>query len=119
VQRPDYPQVALQELARNALIHRNYEQSTTPVRVNWYADRVEIVSPGGPYGEVTIERFGEPNVTSYRNPGLAELAARLGYAQRFGTGIARARAELETNGNPPLELRAHPTQVLAIVRSRP
>jgi ATP-dependent DNA helicase RecG len=119
VERPDYPLVALQELARNALIHRNYELSTTPVRVNWYTDRVEIVSPGGPYGEVTVERFGELNVTSYRNPGLAELASRLGYAQRFGTGIARARAELEKNGNPPLELRAETNQVLAIVRCHP
>lgn len=118
-ERPDYPLVALQELARNALIHRNYEQSRTPVRVNWYVDRVEIASPGGPFGEVTIERFGEPNATSYRNPGLAELASRLGYAQRFGTGIARARAELARNGNPPLELRAEPTFVLATVRRRP
>jgi ATP-dependent DNA helicase RecG len=118
VERPDYPLIALQEIARNALIHRNYEQSTTPVRVNWYGDRVEIVSPGGPFGEVTVERFGEPNVTSYRNPGLAELASRLGYAQRFGTGIARARAELAKNGNPRLELVAHPTQVLAILRCR-
>lgn len=119
VERPDYPLVALQEIARNALIHRNYEQSTTPVRLTWYADRVEIVSPGGPFGEVTPDRFGEPNVTSYRNPGLAELAARLGYAQRFGTGIARARAELSKNGNPPLELRAELNFVTAIIRRRP
>ena len=119
VEHPDYSLIALQELTRNALIHRNYEQSTTPVRVNWFAERVEIVSPGGPYGEVTVERFGEPNVTSYRNPGLAELASGLGYAQRFGTGIVRARAELEKNGNPPLELSANPHAVLAILRCRP
>ncbi len=119
VERPDYPLVALQEIGRNALIHRNYEQSTTPVRVTWYADRVEIVSPGGPFGEVTPERFGEPNVTSYRNPGLAELASRLGYAQRFGTGIARARDELERNGNPPLELRADLNFVSAIIWRAP
>ncbi len=118
VERPDYPLVALQEIVRNALIHRNYEQSTTPVRVSWYADRVEITSPGGPFGEVTPETFGRENVTSYRNPAIAELASRLGYAQRFGTGIARARKELAQNGNPALDFRIERNFVTAVLRSR-
>lgn len=119
IERPTYPSEALRELARNALIHRNYEMRTTPVRISWFDDRVEITSPGGPYGLVTRENFGRPNVTDYRNPGIAEVAARLGYAQRFGTGIARARAALARNGNPDLEFLVEPTFVTAIVRCVP
>ncbi len=117
IERPTYPSEALRELARNALIHRSYEMGTTPVRISWFDDRVEITSPGGPYGLVTRENFGRPNVTDYRNPGIAEVAARLGYAQRFGTGIARARAALARNGNPDLEFLVEPTFVTAIVRA--
>ncbi|MBI4604647.1 MAG: putative DNA binding domain-containing protein [Planctomycetes bacterium] len=43
----------------------------------------------------------------------------LGLVQRFGMGIAIARAELQKNGNPPPELRPEPSTVLAVVRKKP
>ena len=48
---PSVPFEALQQLFRNAVLHRNYESSNAPVRVSWFHDRVEIHSPGGPYGQ--------------------------------------------------------------------
>lgn len=117
--RPTYPRIALQELARNALIHRNYEGTSSPVRLTWFDDRVEITSPGGPYGSVTIERFGEPGPTDYRNPAVADAARALGFVQKFGSGIIRARAALESNGNPPPEFHAEATYVNVIVRAAP
>ncbi len=116
---PTYPRIALQELVRNAVIHRNYEGTAAPVRLTWFDDRVEITSPGGPYGSVTIERFGQPGPTDYRNPAIADAARALGFVQKFGSGIARARAALETNGNPPPEFQAEPTYVNVIVRAVP
>ena len=50
VRRPDYPVAALQQLGWNAVMHRSYEGTHAPVRVYWYADRIEITSPGGLYG---------------------------------------------------------------------
>jgi ATP-dependent DNA helicase RecG len=32
--RPDYPMVALQQLTRNAILHRSYEGTNAPVRIN-------------------------------------------------------------------------------------
>lgn len=101
-EKPDYPFDALRELVRNAVIHRTYE-SYTPVRVTWFADRVEIRNPGSVYGDVTKENFGQPGVTAYRNPTLAEAMKNLGFMQRFGVGIQTARNALATNGNPPPE----------------
>ena len=89
IRRPDYPIVALQQLARNAVMHRSYEQTNAPVRVSWYSDRVEIQNPGGLYGRVTPENF-RAGATDYRNPLVAEIMHHLGYAQRSrrsGTGV--------------------------------
>jgi ATP-dependent DNA helicase RecG len=116
---PLYPLVALQQLTRNAILHRTYEGTNAPVRVYWYDDRIEILSPGGPFGEVTPENFGTPGLTDYRNPNLAEAMRALGYVQKFGGGIVAARGALERNGNPPPEFRVDQSYVLAIVRPVP
>ena len=80
-----YPVIAVQELVRNAIIHRNYEGTASPVMINWYSDRIEITSPGGPYGAVTAATFGQPGLTDARNPALATAAKALGFVQRFGS----------------------------------
>ena len=102
----------------NAVLHRTYEATNAPARVYWFSDRIEIHSPGGLYGQVNAENFGQPGITDYRNPLLAEAMKVLGYVQRFGMGIPLAKKELEKNGNPPLELTANPNAVLATVRRR-
>ncbi len=119
IRHPDYPLEALRQLAYNAVLHRTYEGTNAPVRITWFADRVEIMNPGGPYGQVTRRNFGQPGVTDYRNPHLAEAMKNLGYVQRFGLGIPLARRRLEENGNPPPEFQVEDTYVLVVVRRRP
>lgn len=116
--RPDYPVDALRQLAHNAVMHRSYEGTNTPVRVYWFADRVEIVSPGGLYGRITPDTFGTGD-TDYRNPLLAEVMHHLGFAQRFGLGVPLARKALASNGNPQPEFRFEPTLVGVTVRAAP
>ena len=117
--QPSYPVAALQQLTRNAILHRTYDGSNAPVRVYWFDDRIEIHSPGGPFGQVTVNNFGQAGITDYRNPHLAEVLRVLGYVQRFGAGIQIARSELAKNGNPPLEFDVQPEFILATVRGRP
>ncbi len=117
--RPNYPLAALQQLTRNAILHRSYEGTGSPVRLTWYDDRVEIYSPGGPYGVVTVENFGQPGVTDYRNPVLAEAMGGLGYVQKFGAGLPIARRTLEDNGNPPPEFTPDPSYVGVVVKEAP
>ena len=116
---PDYPLLALQELARNAVIHRAYDGTNAPVRLTWYDDRVEITNPGGPFGAVSAETFGRPEATDYRTPVLASAAKDLGFVQRFGSGIPRARLALQRNGNPPPEFRVEAAFVNVTIRARP
>jgi ATP-dependent DNA helicase RecG len=118
IKRPDYPLPALQQIARNAIMHRDYETSHAPVRITWFEDRIEILNPGGPFGLVNRTNFGQPGVTDYRNPHLAEALKNLGYVQRFGVGIALARQELRRNGNPDLEFQVEDRYILATLRRR-
>ncbi len=118
VRSPDYPLGALQQLVRNAVLHRSYENTNAPVRVYWFADRVEIHNPGGPYGQVTKSNFGQPGVCDYRNPNLAGVLKELGYVQRFGMGIPLARKEMEDNGNPPPEFLVEQSYVAVVLRRR-
>ena len=110
----DYPAVALHELFMNAVIHRNYEASTTPVSINHFTDRIEIQNPGSLYGDLTADQF--PGGTAYRNPVLAEAAKTLGFANRFGRGIALASAHLRANGSPDLEHMVGHNHLAMIVR---
>ncbi len=95
-----YPVAALQQITRNAVMHRAYEATNAPVRVTWFADRIEVISPGGLYGSVNEENFGVPGVTDYRNPNLAEAMRTMGLVQRFGVGIATARRLFQEAGRP-------------------
>ena len=99
--RPDYPLAALRECVLNAVAHRNYESSNSPVRLLWFDDRVEISSPGGPFGSVTADNFRQRN--DYRNPSVAAALKNLGYVNRFGRGISLIDGLLARNGNPPAE----------------
>ena len=113
----NFPLAAIQQLVRNAVMHRDYESSNAPVRVTWFDDRIEILNPGGPFGAVTLENFGQPGLTDYRNPNLAEAMKVLGYVQRFGVGIPSARQLLSGAGHPDLEFTTTPTHVLVTVRA--
>jgi ATP-dependent DNA helicase RecG len=115
----DYPEESLRQIIRNAILHRSYEGTSAPVRVTWFDDRVEIQSPGGPYGQVTRASFVAPGVADYRNPTLAEALKSSGFVERFGVGIPIARQRLQSNGNPPLEFTVEDAHVLAIVRKKP
>ena len=119
VRSSPYPLVALQQLARNAVMHRTYEGTNAPVRVYWFDDRIEISNPGGPYGSITAKNFGEPGRTDYRNPQLAAAFKVLGYAQRFGAGILIAREALQKNGNPLLQFQIEDNFIAAIIRKAP
>jgi ATP-dependent DNA helicase RecG len=118
VRRPEYPIAALQQLVRNAVMHRTYEGTNAPVRVSWFDDRIEVQSPGGPFGQVTPDNFAT-GLTDYRNPNLAEAMKNLGYVQRFGVGFEIVRKELGKNGNPPMEHEVATTHVLVRVRRGP
>ncbi len=117
VGRP-YPPEALQQVLYNAVLHRTYESTNAPVRIYWFNDRIEVSSPGGPFGNVTQENFGNPGVTDYRNPNIADVLKTYGYIQAFGRGIPVANRALTENGNRPLQFEVNQSYVLCTIWSQ-
>ena len=110
-----YPMEALQQITRNAIMHRTYEATNAPVRVSWFSDRIEVISPGGAFGAVAADNFGQPGLTDYRNPNLADAMKTLGYVQRFGVGISIAKRHLEQAGHPPPEFDVSSNYVRVVI----
>ncbi|MBM3853382.1 MAG: transcriptional regulator [Verrucomicrobia bacterium] len=112
----DYPPEALRELLMNAVLHRDY-QSTSPVRFYQFSDRIEIQNPGGLYGDASPENF--PRVNTYRNPIIAEAMHVLGYVNRFGRGIARARKAMQDNTSSAPRFEFETNHFLTILPKHP
>ncbi len=113
-----YPMEALHQITRNAVMHRTYEGTNTPVRITWFNDRIEVLSPGGAFGTVNAENFGQPGYTDYRNPNLAESMRTLGYVQRFGVGIPIAKQQLAAAGHPEPEFDISDNFVVVTIKVR-
>ncbi|MCW0466100.1 RNA-binding domain-containing protein [Xanthomonas sacchari] len=118
IRESSYPISAIQQIVRNAVMHRNYEGSNAPIRVYWFNDRIEVYSPGGPYGVVNAANFGRPGITDYRNPHLASALRTMGFVQRFGFGLAEAKRSMDANGNPSPEYNVEQSVILATLRAR-
>lgn len=71
----EYPEVFLREAVINALGHRDYSPLArgTAVQVKIFPTRIEIVSPGGLFGPVTVDRLGETGLQATRNSYLMKL----------------------------------------------
>jgi len=119
IRRSTYAFEALQEFLHNAVMHRAYEASTSPTQVSWFRDRVEIINSGGPFGDVTIDNFGQPGLIGYRNPSLAEAMRVMGLVQRYGAGIPLARQALRSNNQAEPEFQVDALWVRCTVRVRP
>lgn len=92
----NYPYWALRELVMNAIMHRSYE-SNAPIYIYEFSNRIEIINPGGLFGDVNAQNF--PNASDYRNVVLAEAIKNLGYVNKFNYGVKQAINELIKNGN--------------------
>jgi ATP-dependent DNA helicase RecG len=86
--QPEIPQVAIEELVANALVHRDYFISA-PIRVFIFRDRIEIISPGHLPNNLTIENVKTGN-SNARNAVLASFAYQLIPYYGYGSGILRA-----------------------------
>jgi ATP-dependent DNA helicase RecG len=107
VDLPDYPLEALREAVVNAVAHRDYSLSGEAIRVFFYADRVEIHSPGLLMPGITPQDLAAMQAPSRpRNPLLTQLLRDLpGYMERIGAGVRLMIQEMRRLGRTDPEFR--------------
>ena len=97
----EYPIKAIREAVLNGLVHRDYSVHTqnVPVRIEMYRDRLEVISPGGLYGKITIDCLGKTRPDT-RNAVLANILELLGVTENRYSGIPTIRSECRKAGIP-------------------
>ena len=98
---PEYPTKAVREAILNALVHRDYSIHTEniPIRIEMYRDRMEIKSPGGLYGKISIDSLGKVRPDT-RNSTLANILELLKITENRYSGIPTIRYEFQNAGLP-------------------
>lgn len=88
VEITEYPQEALREAVRNAIIHRDYSIEGTTVIVKMFRDRLRIESPGLLPRPLTLEKI---RLLEYkpisRNPIIARAMSDMKFIEERGKGI--------------------------------
>lgn len=100
----EYPRFAVREALVNAVAHRDYRISGRRIEIRMYADRMEIISPGGLPGYMTLDNLVEEHFS--RNPRLVGGLYQWGYIEELGLGIDQMIEEMTQAGHPPPTFRA-------------
>lgn len=105
---PEIPAEVLREAITNAVMHRDYSAAVQgqQVAVDVYPDRVEVISPGGFWGDRTKDNVADGR-SEKRNETLATLlrdvripGSRGGLAEAQGSGIPRMIDAMRQHGLP-------------------
>ncbi len=96
---PEYPLEAVRELLVNAIAHRDYNIQGDNIHLYIFSDRLEVHSPGGLPGPVTLENLLEARFS--RNPAVVQVLSDLGFVERLGYGLNRVMAATRSAGLRP------------------
>jgi ATP-dependent DNA helicase RecG len=112
------PPVAIRETIMNAVVHMDYAQRGSPVRVAMFDDRIEVDNPGLlPFG-LAIEDIRK-GVSKLRNRVIGRVFHELQLVEQWGSGIQRMTAACADAGLPaPVfeEVGTHFRVVISTVR---
>lgn len=92
----EYPLEAVRELLVNAVAHREYNVQGDNIHLNLFADRIEVHSPGGLPGPVTLENLLEARFS--RNAVIVQVLSDLGFVERLGYGLNRVVEVMQREG---------------------
>jgi len=81
----EIPKEAIREIIVNAVVHRDYD-SNASVQIDVFADRVEIMNPGGLPDELTVDDLFKEHLSVPVNPFLARPFYLAGYINQLGYG---------------------------------
>jgi predicted HTH transcriptional regulator len=119
VNQSKYPKIALKEAVVNAIVHRDYEIDQ-PTRVEVYADRIEVYSPGGLPFNLDKNKFVQGKAkASWRNQAFGRIFHKLNLAQHQGSGIEKIITAMKEEGCPNPTFEVDDDSVTCILPAHP
>ncbi|HEX6384867.1 MAG TPA: ATP-binding protein [Anaerolineae bacterium] len=112
----EYPRFAVREALVNAVAHRDYRIRGRRIEIRMYADRLEVISPGGLPGYMTLDNLVEEHFS--RNPRLVNGLFQWGYIEELGLGIDQMIEEMVQAGHTPPTFKATPHLFTVILSNR-
>ena len=107
-----YPEIAVRELAANALIHQDLAITGAGPMVEIFSDRMEVSNPGVPLIE-TLRFIDEPPRS--RNEALAGLMRRMNICEERGSGIDKVVTAVEAYQLPAPDFRVAGSSTVAVL----
>lgn len=118
-ERAEYPQIAVREALVNAVCHRDYRLGGRRIEIRMFDDRLEVHSPGGLPGYITVDNIVEEHFS--RNPRLVNGLYYWNFIEELGLGVDKMIEAMTKAGHPQPAFRPTPhsfTVVLENVRER-
>ncbi|HEY8661109.1 MAG TPA: ATP-binding protein [Hanamia sp.] len=98
VEKLEYPEAALREAILNAIVHKDYTDST--IQLSVYDDKLILWNPGKLPDDLPIEKLKEKHASRPRNKHIAEVFFRAGYIESWGRGIDKILTTCREEGLP-------------------
>lgn len=110
----EYPATAVREALVNAVAHRDYHIGGRRIELLMYRDRLEVTSPGGLPGYITLQNIIDEHYS--RNPRLVNGLLQWGYIEELGLGVDKMIESMVAAGHPQPEFKASPHSFVVILR---
>jgi len=110
-----YPMEAVREVVVNAVCHRDYAITGQRIEVRLFDDRLEVMSPGGLPGHITLDNILDEHYS--RNPRLVRGLYHWGYIEELGQGVDIIYEAMRREHHPEPEFRDTGRSVTVILRN--
>lgn len=84
---PSYDMSSAREAILNCYCHRDFFRKSN-IKIEFFDDRCEIISPGGFFDGLTLEDALN-GLQSFRNENLVKLLYKLEYVENYASGLTR------------------------------
>ncbi len=98
IEKLEYPEAALREAILNAIVHKDYTDTT--IQLSVYDDKLMLWNPGKLPVDIPLEKLTKKHPSRPRNKHIAETFFRAGYIESWGRGIEKILTAFQEAGLP-------------------
>ena len=105
------PKEALREALLNAICHKQY-QSSIPIQVSVYDDRLYVANVGSLPENWTLDNLMKKHASQPYNPDIANVFYLAGFIESWGRGVEKICSALKADNLPMPEFTVRPNDIM-------